>query len=88
MELRRDGQIALVTGSSMRIGNAVAKMYGHAGARVVVNSRDEARAQAATAALSAEGIETFPVAADLTLGSGILDGLAHDTPTHHNSIWP
>src|ERR1700694_3354700 len=66
MELRLDGQIALVTGSSIGIGKAIARVFGHAGARVVVNSRDEGRARAAAAELGAEGVDTFPVAADVS----------------------
>ena len=66
MELRLDGQIALVTGSTIGIGQAIARVYGLAGARVVVNSRDAGRARAAADSLAAEGIEAFPVATDLS----------------------
>lgn len=65
MELRLDGRIAIVTGSSMGIGKAIARTYGQAGARVVVNSRDEGRARATAGELAAEGIEALPVAADI-----------------------
>jgi len=71
MELRLDGQIALVTGSSIGIGKAIARVYGHAGARVVVNSRDEGRARDAAAALRAEGIDAFPVAADVSKADAV-----------------
>ena len=43
MELRLDGQVAVITGSSMGIGKAIARSYGLAGARVVINSRDGPR---------------------------------------------
>jgi 3-oxoacyl-[acyl-carrier protein] reductase len=66
MELRLDGQIALVTGSSRGIGKEIARVFGHAGARVVVNSRDEGRAHDAAVALHAEGIDSFPVKADVS----------------------
>jgi 3-oxoacyl-[acyl-carrier protein] reductase len=65
MELRLDGRVAVITGSSMGIGKAIARSYGQAGARVVINSRDGERAAAAAEELRAEGIEAFPVAADL-----------------------
>jgi 3-oxoacyl-[acyl-carrier protein] reductase len=65
MELRLDGQVAVVTGSSMGIGKAIAHVYGLAGARVVINSRDDARAQAVADEFAAEGIDAFPVAADI-----------------------
>jgi len=65
MELRLDGRIAIITGSSMGIGEAIARRYGQAGARVVVNSRDQGRAQAVAGALVAEGIDALAVAADV-----------------------
>jgi len=66
MELRLDGQVAVVTGSSIGIGRAIARLYGQNGARVVVNSRDSGRAAAAADELKAEGIEALAVAADLS----------------------
>lgn len=71
MELRLDDQVAIITGSSMGIGKAIARVYGRAGSRVVVNSRDEGRARAAAADLAAEGIDAFPVAADLAQAEGV-----------------
>ena len=49
------GRRALVTGSSQGIGMALARGLGAAGAQVVLNGRDEARLDAAAAALRAEG---------------------------------
>lgn len=66
MELRLDGRVAVVTGSSMGIGKAIARVFGEAGARVVVNSRDAGRARAAADELSALGIAALPVAADVS----------------------
>jgi 3-oxoacyl-[acyl-carrier protein] reductase len=66
MELRLDGQVAVVTGSSMGIGKAIARVFGEAGARVVVNGRDVARVRAAADEISALGIEVLPVAADVS----------------------
>jgi 3-oxoacyl-[acyl-carrier protein] reductase len=71
MDLRLDGRIAIVTGSSMGIGKAIARLYGRAGARVAINSRDEGRAQATADELSAEGIEALPVAADVARAEAI-----------------
>lgn len=65
MELRLDGQVAIITGSSMGIGKAIARAYGRAGARVMINSRDAGRATAVADDLKGEGIEAFPVAADI-----------------------
>ncbi len=66
MDLRLDGQVAVITGSSMGIGRAIAQFYGEAGARVVVNSRDSGRAQAVVDELKAARIDAFAVAADVS----------------------
>lgn len=41
--MRLDGKVAVVTGASMGIGEAIAKLFVDEGARVVLSSRDEAR---------------------------------------------
>lgn len=71
MDLRLDGQVAIITGSSMGIGKAIARAYGLAGARVVVNSRDDGRARAAADELKRDGIDAFPVAADVASAAGV-----------------
>jgi gluconate 5-dehydrogenase len=52
---RLDGRLALVTGSSMGIGYALARGLAQAGAAVVLNARDEARLEAAAKTLRTEG---------------------------------
>ena len=56
------GRIALITGSSKGIGFGLARGLARAGARIVLNGRDEARLAEAAATLRAEGhaIETAP----------------------------
>ena len=66
MELSLKGKVAVVTGSSMGIGSAIARVFGIAGARVVVNSRDAERARLAAAELATLGIEALPLAADVS----------------------
>lgn len=50
-----DGRVAIVTGSGRGLGLAFAKALARAGARVVVNDIDPATAEAAAAAIVAEG---------------------------------
>lgn len=45
--MEMNGKVAVVTGASMGIGEAVAKVFADAGARVVLLSRDAGRAEAA-----------------------------------------
>jgi gluconate 5-dehydrogenase len=52
---RLDGRLALVTGSSAGIGQAVARGLAEAGAAVVLNGRDAAKLEQAAAALRSAG---------------------------------
>ena len=49
MEATLAGKVAVITGASMGIGEAIAKLFVENGARVVLLSRDAARAEAARA---------------------------------------
>lgn len=70
---RLDGRIALVTGATGGIGQAVAGGLAGAGATVVVVGRSEARAQAAMADIRTRvpGADLEPLACDLSLQSSI-----------------
>ena len=54
MEIRLDGQVALVTGASKGIGQAVAKTLAEAGAKVMLSSRKQDALEAAAAEIDGE----------------------------------
>ena len=66
MDLGISGEIALVTGSSRGIGWEEARLLCAEGVRVAINGLDEARAQAAAAALRATGGDAQAFAADVS----------------------
>lgn len=59
-------QRALITGSSKGIGYALAKGLGHAGARIILNARDETRLASAADTLRSEGITCDTLSFDVT----------------------
>jgi 3-oxoacyl-[acyl-carrier protein] reductase len=59
------GRVALVTGSSSGIGEAIAHELAAAGAAVVVNSRSSARAEPVALAIESAGGRAIAVAADV-----------------------
>jgi len=69
MNLGIKGKLALVTGSTMGIGRAVAEALAAEGARVIVNGRNEAAVKDAVEALSRHG-QAHGVAADLATAAG------------------
>jgi NAD(P)-dependent dehydrogenase (short-subunit alcohol dehydrogenase family) len=67
---RLDGRVALVTGGARGLGVMMADALAEVGARVVVTSRDGAKAEAAAREIAgARGVETLGIAADV-LDSG------------------
>lgn len=69
MNLGIKGRLALVTGSTMGIGRAIAATLAAEGARVIVNGRKEQAVQKAVSALAGVG-EAHGIAADLMTAGG------------------
>ena len=60
------GSVALITGGSRGIGLAIARRLGALGASLALCSRGTERLQAVTKELTDLGLDSFPVAADVT----------------------
>ena len=69
MDLGIKGRLALVTGSTMGIGRAIAEALAGEGARVIVNGRNENTVKDAVAALSQRGA-AHGITADLATAAG------------------
>lgn len=59
-------KVAIVTGSSMGIGKAIASSLGASGAKVVINARNQERLLRAEQELAAAGVDVLAVAGDVT----------------------
>ena len=60
------GQTAVVTGAASGVGRGIARVLAAEGTRVAIADINEARAEAAAAALKDEGLEALAVAVDVT----------------------
>lgn len=63
---RLDGKVALVTGASQGIGEAIAKLLAKQGARVVLAARNEEKLKSLAEGIAAEGGSALPLALDVT----------------------
>ena len=80
MDLKLDGKLALVTGSTRGIGYAIAKRLLMENARVIINAREQASVDAAIASLEKEtGKKALGFAGDMTK-AGDIDKLAAAFP--------
>jgi NAD(P)-dependent dehydrogenase (short-subunit alcohol dehydrogenase family) len=72
MKIDLSGKTALVTGSTAGIGNAIAKGLAATGASVVVNGRNQAKVDAAVAAIAkaVPGAKMRGIAADVSTAAG------------------
>ena len=66
MDLKLDGKIALVTGSSKGIGEGIARGLAREGVIVIVHGRDKAKAEEVANAIDLEGGRSHVVTGDLT----------------------
>ena len=65
-------RVAIVTGSSMGIGEAIARLYARNGARVVINSRSLERARKVAEDLTRGGFEALAIEADVAVQEQVI----------------
>ena len=65
------GRVALVTGGSRGLGLQIAEALGEMGAKVAITARKQAELDAARKHLSALGIESLPIACDMSDAAAI-----------------
>ncbi|WP_219621862.1 SDR family NAD(P)-dependent oxidoreductase [Bacillus sp. V5-8f] len=63
--MRLKDKVCIVTGSSMGIGEAISERFAEEGAKVVVNSRSQERADQTARSLREKGYEVCAIAADM-----------------------
>ncbi|PSJ71458.1 short-chain dehydrogenase [Sphingobacteriales bacterium UPWRP_1] len=79
------GKVAIVTGASKGIGEAIARLFALAGAKVVVSSRNQEAVQQVARSISEEGGQAFAVAAHTGVVSQ-LEQLVEKTVAHFGGI--
>ena len=79
---RLDGKVALVTGASQGIGEAIAKQLGAQGATVVCAARSVDKLQAVAGAIQAAGGKADVVAVDLSDGASVKAAIATTVERH------
>lgn len=75
--MRLSGQVAIVTGGSQGIGEALARRYAAEGAKVAILNRTERKAQAVVETIRAAGGEAAAFRADISRVSEIERAVAH-----------
>ena len=72
-----DGNTALVTGSSLGLGRAMARALAGAGAHVVLNARDPDRLSVAAEAMAADGLDISQLAFNVRDENAVNDAVAN-----------
>ncbi|MGH6860250.1 MAG: SDR family NAD(P)-dependent oxidoreductase [Phyllobacterium sp.] len=71
MDLKLDGKVALITGSSKGIGEAIARGLAREKAIIIVHGRDRSAAERVAGAISAQGGRAHAVVGDLTVDADV-----------------
>ena len=86
--MRLKGQVAVVTGGSQGIGEALAKRYAAEGAKVAILNRNEAKAQSVVRAIQSSGGDATAFRTDVSRVTDIeraIAGVVDDVRNHPHS---
>jgi dehydrogenase/reductase SDR family member 4 len=84
-KFRLDGKVAIITGASKGIGEAIARGLGEAGAKIVVSSRKQEAVDEVALQLKNDGIEALGIAANAGEKSD-LENLVNETVSSFGGI--
>lgn len=84
-QFRLDGDVVLITGATGHLGRQMAEALAHAGAHVLVNSRDGAAAGALAQALSGRGLQATALPFDVT-DPGAMSTAALEIGARHSRL--
>jgi NAD(P)-dependent dehydrogenase (short-subunit alcohol dehydrogenase family) len=73
---RLSGRVALITGASRGIGEAIARRFAVEGARVALAARDEAASQSIASDIERKGGQAFAIGCDVTLAISVSNAIA------------
>jgi len=80
-----EGKVAIITGSSKGIGEAIAYKFGQAGAKVVISSRKQAADEEVAERFQKDGIDAIAIACNTSSPSQIR-ALIHDTVAKYGGL--
>lgn len=81
---RLDGKVAIITGAGQGIGEAIARLFAHEGAQVIVNARTQAKVSSVAEDIVHDGGKAHGLIADIGTLAGVEQLVAGALEQFHN----